>query len=261
LIDLRWVTSPYMLRFIAAVVLFRIVLSEQTVGVVGLMTVLGQTNEQMRTLFSLATLGILFGFFIAIVLALRKGTPWLGAMAALLVMVAAWMDSNTTSLTRPAELYLTQTMISAGLGTFFAAAVLLGLLPAVQEGRNLVSFVAMFSLAQYLGSVLGTAWIQSLVHMRQQWHYAALVQHLTLADPQVAARIAQLGGSVARVVGDHQGRASQALTLLAQQVTRESFVLAYNDVFQNVAFISAGMLVWLMWIGWRRARRQAATSN
>jgi uncharacterized membrane protein YciS (DUF1049 family) len=70
-----------MLPFILAVFLFRIVLSEQTEGVVGLMTVLGQSNEQMRTLFSLATVAMLAGFLIAMVIAARGGVHLLTLVA------------------------------------------------------------------------------------------------------------------------------------------------------------------------------------
>jgi MFS family permease len=82
MLDLRWLTSPYMLRFVTAVILFRIVLSEQNVGIVGLMTVLGQTNAQLQTLFALATLGTLAGFGLAIVIAARNGNYHLTVIAA-----------------------------------------------------------------------------------------------------------------------------------------------------------------------------------
>ena len=48
LLDLHWITSPFMLRFIFATLLFRVVLSEQTVGAVGLMNTLGFYNDQMH---------------------------------------------------------------------------------------------------------------------------------------------------------------------------------------------------------------------
>jgi hypothetical protein len=259
LLDLRWLASPFMLRFVVAVVLFRIVLSEQTIGVVGLMTALGQTNEQMQTLFALAVLGILAGFVIAIVVAARDGMQWLAPLAALLVIAVAWWDSDATALTRPSELYATQTLLAVAVAVFFAASVLLGYGPVIRDGsRNIISFLAAFSAAQYLGSLLGSAWISTLVAERQQWHYAALAQHLSAADPQVSARLAQLAGSMARVVTDPAARVAQGLSMLAQQVTRESIVLAYVDAFQAIAAIGVGMFVWLTALAWRASRRQAA---
>ncbi|WP_085315686.1 MFS transporter [Derxia lacustris] len=259
MIDLRWLAQPYMLRFIAAVLLFRVVLSEQTVGVVGLMTVLGQSNEQMRLLFALASLALLAGFVLAIALAARGASPWLAPLAMALAMLAAWADADATALSRPEQFLATQALLALALGVFFSASCLLGFGPVVQDGsRNLVSFIAAFSAAQYLGSLLGSAWIATFVAERQSWHYAALAQHLSLADPQVATRIGQLARSVAPVVGDPAARGLQGAALLAQQVTREAFVLAYDDLFRAIALLAAALLPWLGWLGWRGWRRERA---
>ena len=259
MMDLRWLARPYMLRFVVAVLLFRIVLSEQSVAIVGLMTVLGQSNEQMQTLFALATAGTLAGFLIAIVIAARNGTHLLTLLALCLIITVAWLDADATALTRPADLYVTQTLLAIALAVFFAASCLLGFGPVIQDGaKNLITFVAAFSASQYMGSLLGSAWIGTLVAERQQSHFAALVQHLSASDPQVATRIAQLSGSVARVVGDPSARALQGLSLFAQQVTRESFVRAYNDVFETIAALAAAMFVWLAFLAWRAIRRQSA---
>ncbi|MFT7773593.1 hypothetical protein [Roseateles sp.] len=259
LLDLRWLTTPYMLRFIAAVLLFRMVLSEQTVGVVGLMTVLGQSNEQMRTLFALASGGMLFGFLLAIVIAAKQGMHLLSVLAIALVLAVSWADSDATSVSRPEQFYLTQTFLALALALFFAAALLLGFGPVMQDGgRQIVSFLAAFSGAQYLGSLMGTAWINTLVAERQTLHFSALAQHLAIGDPMVAQRIAQLTGSVARWIGDPAARGRQGLTLLNQQVTRESFVLAYNDVFIQTAGLATLMLVWLSVLAWRGIRKQRA---
>jgi hypothetical protein len=80
------------------------------------------------------------------------------------------------------------------------------------------------------------------------------------ADPQVAGRLAQLGGSVARFVNDPAARADQGLALLSQQVTRESFVLAYNDVFQYIAALAAAMLVWFACLTWRARQLKRAAA-
>ena len=72
MLDLRWLTQPFMLRFVAAVLLFRIVFAEQTFGMVGLMNALGQNNDQMHGLFGLVFAGMVFGFVLAIALAAAK---------------------------------------------------------------------------------------------------------------------------------------------------------------------------------------------
>jgi MFS family permease len=261
LLDLRWLTGPYMLRFVIAVLVFRILLSEQTVGIVGLMAALGQGNEQMRWMFSLAAIATYGGFLLAIVIAGRGGTYWLGLISLALIAGAAWHDAGATSLTRPGELAVSQTLLALALALYFACALLLGFGPVVAEGGGrIVSFLAAFSAAQYMGSLLGTAWITTTTDHRLAWHYAALVQHLPASDSQVAARVALLGASVGRFVNDPAARANQGLTLLAQQVTRESLVLAFNDVFQYIAALAALTFVWFSVLTWRADRRQRAAA-
>lgn len=260
LIDLRWLARPYMIRFVIAVLLFRLVLSEQTVGVVGLMGILGQSNEQMAGMFALATLAMLAGFVLAIAIAARNGLGVLAVLSAVMVAIAAWLDASATSLTRPGELIVSQMLLSAALAVFFAAASLQGFGPVMRDGgAQLVSFLAAFSAAQYLGSLIGTAWIGTLVADRQQWHFAVLTQHLRLDDPQAVLRLAQLGGAISRAVQDASARSNQALALLHQQVTVESYVRAYGDVFQYIAALAALMAGWLACLAWRSSRRVAAT--
>ncbi|MBI3345738.1 MAG: MFS transporter [Burkholderiales bacterium] len=262
LIDLRWLATPYMLRFVLAVLLFRIVLSEQTVGVVGLMSVLGQSNAQMQTLFSLASAGLLTGFVLAAVLAVKRGAPLLSVLAVALVLCAAWIDSCATALSRPEQFYISQTLLAVGLGLFFSASLLQGFGPVMADGgRRLVSFLAAFSAAQFMGSLLGSAWVSTWVARRQTFHYAALVEHLEIGDPQVALRLSQLTGSVARFVTDPTARAQQGLALLHQQLSRESFVLAYDDLFLNTAVLAAAMLLWLTVLAVRGLRRQSAARS
>jgi hypothetical protein len=260
MLDLRWLAGPFMLRFIIAVLLFRIVLAEQTNGIVGLMSVLGLNNDQMHELFVLVLAGTLTGFVIAIVGAARGKVDALAMIAVIVIIAVAWLDSDATALTRPRELYVTQTLLAIGSAVFVATSAAIGFGRVVAEGmKNLISFVAAFSAAQYLGSLLGAAWITTVVADRQQLHYAALAQHLPAADPQVAARVAQLARSVSGVVVDPAARASQGVALLSQQVTRESFVLAYNDVFQLIAAVAACVLVWLVLIAVRKRMAPAAT--
>jgi hypothetical protein len=122
-----------------------------------------------------------------------------------------------------------------------------------------VSFLAAFSAAQFMGSLLGSAWASTWVAQRQSFHYAALVQHLEIGDPQVALRLAQLGGSMARVVTDPAARAQQGLVLLHQQIIRESIVLAYDDLFAGMAALATAMLLWLTVLAIRGLRRQSTT--
>jgi hypothetical protein len=240
LINLRWLASRTMRWFLPSVLAFRIVLSEQPTGAIGMMAVLGVTNEQMHALFGWVTFGIVAGFAIVIVgLALRSLRPVLLASLAL-VVVASLMDAGSTSLTRPHDIAVSQTLIAVATAMFLGASFVLGLLPVVQDGqRNIVSFLALLIGAQYMGSLIGSAWLGTYVSEQQQVHVARLVQSITFADPQVALRAAQGAAAHAGVVVDPSARRALGTSTLAQQVAREAWVLAYDDLFRRVALVAA----------------------
>jgi MFS family permease len=266
MLNLRWATSPYMLHFLIAVLLFRVLSAEQTIGIVGLMTALGQSNEQMRTLFILVSVGTLAGVIIALAIAVRNRLYALTMLAATMFLIAARMDSDATSLTRPTDLYFSQTLLAVGYSLFFAASALFGFIPVIREGgKNIVTFIAAFSLVHFLGSLLSSAWISTYLADRQQLHFAALTQQLQAVDPLVATRLTQLGGSVARYITDASAREMQGVYLLTQTVSRESLVLAYNDVFHFISALGVGVLVYMTILAVRAARAkplvQATTTH
>ncbi|MDM0019759.1 MFS transporter [Variovorax saccharolyticus] len=264
LVDLRWLASPFMLRFIGATLLFRIVLSEQTVGAVGLMNQLGFTNDQMHLLFMCVTAGTIAGFLAVLPVLPSRKFGRLGTVALVLIMAAAWMDGQSTVLTRPHDLILSQTLLAAASAMFLASAMLEGFLHVIAGGlKNLISFIAVFSGGQALASLIGQAWLTTLLAERQRLHYAHLADGLQLADPLVVQRLAQLGGAYAASLNDGTARAGQALALLGQQLTQQSWVLAYDDLFHLIAAVSA--LGFLVFAGththrWHRARRAAPAS-
>jgi hypothetical protein len=63
------------------------------------------------------------------------------------------------------------------------------------------------------------------------------------------------------VVNDPVQRGALGVASLAQQATRESFVLAYNDLFQFVALLSAGTFVWLAYFAVRNHLRTTAAAK
>ncbi|BAV95656.1 transporter [Lysobacter enzymogenes] len=257
MVNLRWLLhGGYMVRLGLAITLSRMVLSEQSVGAVGLLNVLGLLNEQMHTLFWLVLLGTVGGFVVTLLFLPKQRFDLLGLIAVAIVGVCAYVDSHATNLTRPENFYLTQTLIAMAASMFLASSILLALVRVVADGlRNLVTFIVLFSTTNALGGLLGSAVLGTYLAQRQTAHYQHLMQQATLADPQVALRTQQLGGAVARVLGDGAARANQGLVSFNQQITREAWVLAYNDVFLAVAWLAAAVLVWVLLLKWHLWRR------
>ena len=257
MVNIRWLLhGGYMVRLGLAIVLSRMVLSEQSVGAVGLLNVLGLLNDQMHTMFWLVLIGTVGGFVVTLPFLPKQRFDMLGLIAVAIVGVCAYIDSHATNLTRPANFYITQTLIAMAASMFLASSILLALVRVVADGvRNLVTFIVLFSTTNALGGLLGSAVLGTYLARQQTAHYQHLMNELSLGDPQLVLRTQQLGGAVARVVGDPAARGNQALTTLSQQVTRESWVLAYNDVFLAVAWLAALVLVWAMLMRWQLWRR------
>jgi hypothetical protein len=192
---------------------------------------------------------------------LHVSTPALVAL--LMVAVAAWLDSRSTSLTRPEQMYLSQGMMAFAGALFLPAALLAGFPRAMKMGQEyIVSFIVLFSTGQTLGALGGSAFLGTLMTVRERVHSAAITDHLALTDPQVALRLKQLSGGYAGVLTDPVLRTGEGAALLAQQATREATVLAYDDVFATVAVLALMVFFYLLLLRVRaelRQRREART--
>jgi MFS family permease len=247
LLDIRWLASREVLHFTAALLIFRIVLSEQTSGAFGLFQVLGLQNSHMATL-SWIILGTTIASGFTCVAVMKPGRePAIHMVALTLLAAGAYMDSQATNLTRPAEMYLSQAMIAFAGALFLPPALASGLMSALKKGPNyILSFVIVFLTTQSIGGSLGSAVVGTFVTWRSKVHYQAVAEHITLTDPIVTQRLSQLSGAYGRVLTDPAQLSTQGLTLLNQQVTREANVLAYNDAFLAIALLAVFALAALI---------------
>jgi MFS family permease len=249
LIHLRWLTSADLLRLLVIILLFRVVLSEQGVGAFGLLQVLGMNNDQMLGLSWVMLIATLAGIVIVAFTINPRHVSTPALIALLIVAAAAWMDSQSTNLTRPEQMYLSQGMMAFAGALFLPAALLAGFPRAIQMGQEyIVSFIVLFSTGQTIGALGGSAFLGTLMTIRERVHSAAIVDRLSLTDPQVALRVKQLSGGYAGVLGDPGLRAGEGAALLAQQATREATVLAYNDVFATVAAMAVLVFFYLLFL-------------
>lgn len=246
LLNIRWMASADVLRFAAVAISVRILLSEQGVGAVGLLTSLGMTNDQYFTLFLIVTLATTAGLIASTLTVnpLRLGWPILLSLA--LIAVGAFIDSDATNLTGPNNLYFSQALIAFAAIFFMGPTLLIGILRALAKGPNhLVSFSAIFSITQSLGGLGGAAALGSFQLVRERFHSNELVQTVQPTDPTVAATLQQYGGAYGGVISDPLLRQEQGAALLAQQVSREANILAWNDVFLLIAAMAVIALMLL----------------
>lgn len=244
LLNIRWLTTANMVRLALSVVLIRIVQSEAT-GTVGFLNALGLQNDQMFDLWAVTLVASIAGMVVS-ALTISPARIQVSLMFSLALMaIGAWLDSHATNVTRPAQMYLSQFLL-AFAGTFFIGPVFVsGFGAIIAQPKNLISFSLMFSITQNLGGLLGSAIVGTVQVMREKFHSSQLVEHLTLLDPQVAARIQGSGAALGGTVMDPALRNAQGVASLGAAATREANILAYNDVFLLISLVAVGTLVWM----------------
>ncbi|CAN2969500.1 MULTISPECIES: MFS transporter [Pseudomonas] len=241
----RWLGSGVMIRLALAVVLIRMVLSEQSTGAVGFMQMLNMSYQQMHTLYVVMLAGAIAGLVVS-ALTINPAHLLMPLIISLALMATgSVMDSFSSNLTRPQNLYISQFLLGFG-GTFFLGpTMVLGTKNVLTNPRNLVSFSVMFGICQNLGGLIGAALLGTFQIVREKYHSSMIVEHLTLIDPLVAARVQSGGAAYGKVVADPELRNLMGIRSLATAATREANVMAYNDVFMLIAIIAILTMLWI----------------
>jgi MFS family permease len=241
----RWLGSGAILRLGLAVMLFRIVMSEQSTGAVGFLQMLNMGSQQLHTLYLVMLLGSIAGLATS-ALTINPAhliKPLLISLA--MMAVGAWMDSGSTNLTRQSNLYFSQFLLAFG-GTFFLGPTLvLGISGVLANPRNMISFSVLFGITQNLGGLIGSAVLGTFQIVREKFHSSHIVEHLTLTNPLVEARVQGYSAGYNSLIADPALRHTEGLRTLATAATREANVLAYNDVFMLIALIAVLTMIWI----------------
>ncbi|HCT05192.1 MULTISPECIES: MFS transporter [unclassified Pseudomonas] len=256
----RWLGSGVMIRLALAVILIRMVLSEQSTGAVGFMQMLNMSYQQMHTLYVVMLAGAIAGLAVS-ALTINPAHLLMPLVISLALMaVGSVMDSFSSNLTRPENLYISQFLLGFG-GTFFLGpTMVLGTKNVLTNPRNLVSFSVMFGICQNLGGLIGAALLGTFQIVREKFHSSMIVEHLTLLDPRVAARVNSGGSAYGGIIADPELRNLMGIRSLATAATREANVMAYNDVFMLIAIIAILTMIWIFIRSlWLMSTTRAAT--
>lgn len=246
LLNTRWLASGDVIRFAIVAASMRLLLSEQSFGASGLLAVVGMGQDQLVPFYAVVTGATLLGLVIGVIRLDPAELLRPVAFSCGLIALAAFLDADSSNLTRPAQLYATQAVIAFAAIYFMGPTMLSGLLRALSNGpSHIVSFSAVFGISQQLGGIGGAALLGTFQIARERFHSEMLTQSLLQTDPQVALRLQQLGGAYARTLGDPALRQGEGAVLLAQQVSREANIMAFNDVFLLIGSLATIALVYL----------------
>lgn len=247
LLNTRWLSSGSIVRLGLIMLLIRIVLAEQNTGVFGWLQYVGLQNEQMTRLAWSILAGIICGI-VASCLTIkpqRLGWPILTALA--LMIVASLMDSQSTSLTRPDQLMISQFLFGFASAFFIAPAMLAGIGGVIAEPRNLVSFSVLFGMSQNIGGLMGSAILGTFQTWREKYHSSLLADQLTTLNPLVNERLQLYSQMYQSMIGDSSLLSVQAVTQLQTASTLQATILAYNDTYMLTASVAAATLLWIAW--------------
>jgi MFS family permease len=247
IIDLRWLGTGEMIRFALVLLTFRILLSEQSTGMVNFFTVLGMQNDQLAPLF--AVIGISTFVTTAILSQVIKPerTPAIHLIALAMIAAAAWMDSQSTVLTRPEQFFLSQALMGSASALFLPPSMVTGFGKALRKGpRYILSFMTVFISTQTVGGMIGSAIWSTFQTLREQFHSNVIAEHMTLVDPNVAARVTTYAGVYAKTLVDPALRNAEGVVMLGQAATQQANVLAYDDVFTVIFWLTLATMAVLL---------------
>jgi hypothetical protein len=259
LIDVRWITSREIVHFAGVLLVFRILLTEQSAGAINFLRQVGMFNEQMAGLYwVILAASVVSGLACAAVMKPGREAA-IHFVALVFIALGAWMDSHSTAMTRPSQMYLSQALVAFGSGLFLPPAMAVGFSAALSKGLPyVVSFFAVFLFTQKVGAFIGSALFGTFVTWREQFHSAMLAARLAPSDPLVASRLGQYAGAYARVTPDALQRSFEGTTLLARQVQQQAYALAYDDAFHMTFLLALGAIAALLLdVAWTHRPRRA----
>lgn len=268
LLQTRWLGTADIIRFAIGAFLLRLLTAEQTFGAVGLQQTLGMAADQLQPLYGVMLLGLITGIALSALTAGPKTLIPQILLAIMLMGFSAWLDKDSTSLTRPHDLYLSQTLLSIASGMFLGPLLMVGIGSALAKGPNyLVSFVVLFSMMQNLGGLSGSALFGTLQIYREHYHSTLINAEIDPTNPVVANRLQLQSQVYAGQIEDPVLRQAQGTAQLAQTATREANVRAYNNVFTAIGVLAALLFSWSLFhlvrnsLNARRRSRAAAASS
>jgi MFS family permease len=266
LIDVRWISSWEIVHFAGVLLVFRMLLTEQQTGAINFFRQLGLFNEQMAGIYwAVLIASVISGLFCAMIMKPgREGIIHL--LALVLIATGTLMDSYSTVLTRPEQMYVSQSLIAFGSGLFLPPAMAVGFAAALKKGLTyIISFIAVFLFTQKVGAFIGSALFGTFVTWREQYHSAILTSRLLPTDPLVTTRINQYVAAYSHGNSDGVQHLVQGTSLFATQVRQQAYVLAYDDAFFATFLIAiaaiAMLLLNILWNHRHRILPAAASSQ
>jgi DHA2 family multidrug resistance protein len=166
------------------------------------------------------------------------------SVGCLIFAVSCFM--NTVMSSNTAGDQLTIANLVRAFGQPFTIVPVTGLAIATLAPKNAASGSAIFNIFRNVGGSFGIALLSTLVTRREQFHDLRIGETVTAYAPQTQARIAALQQTFIEKGFDPVSALKQAYAVIKSIMTREAFVMAFNDAFLVVAIglLVAAVAIW-----------------
>jgi DHA2 family multidrug resistance protein len=180
----------------------------------------------------------------------------------LLIMVAMWMLSGSTSESGAHDMMTAILLRGLGLGFLFLSITLIAF--SNLNDHNRASGIGLFNAGRQLGGLMGVAGLQTLIDHNVAANFAVVGANVTAGVPAVSERLTATAAMLVARGMDAVAASRLATSLLGRVVTGQSTVIAFDTAFNAVAllFVIAAPVLVSIKIGFHRyAKAHAARSS
>lgn len=153
----------------------------------------------------------------------------------LIIMVAMWMLSGSTSESGADDMMAAILLRGLGLGFLFLSITLIAF--SDLNSQNLASGIGLFNAGRQLGGLMGVAGLQTLIDHNVASNAAILGASITAGVPAVSERLSTTTAMLASKGLDALAAGRAATSLLGRAVTGQSTVIAFDTAFLAVALL------------------------
>lgn len=176
----------------------------------------------------------------------------------LMVMVAMWMLSGSTSESGAHDMMAAILLRGLGLGFLFLSITLIAF--SDLDSRNLASGIGLFNTGRQLGGLFGVASLQTLIDHNVAANVATLGASINTGDPAVSERLTTMTAMLVARGMDAVAASRAATSLLGRIIAGQSTVIAFDTAFNAVAllFVAAAPVLVIIKIGFARYTKARA---
>ncbi|POR41279.1 DHA2 family efflux MFS transporter permease subunit [Methylobacterium sp. V23] len=150
----------------------------------------------------------------------------------LFFIASCWINVGLTHDVGMDQLILPQLMRAIGQPLFTIP--LSQLSTAGLAPRDTADASALSNMMRNLGGSIGIAMLSTMIDRREHMHFSVLAEAITVNATRTQERLAALAAGLHGHIADQAAAKGAAIGMLAQQVRREAYVMAYADGFYIV---------------------------